>query len=207
MPRTLLDFHGPLADMLVEARGKYDDRPGPGQPGYLSDESADAVTAWRHLAITAHGYANGASVNGAKRPTWERFWQEGMDRAAFVKLLARQSRITRALAADGDMDTMLLDDSVRYWEYSHALSIMTDMDHAEAARRSGNKEAARRILLEMSLSIAVSAAYTGLDAAHVRETAQKCGTTRPKHPGSAPDGSRVWEPHPLFDLLSANRPV
>lgn len=206
MGQTVKDFHAALADMLTEARERYDARPGSGEPGYLGDAAMDAVTAWRHLASTANGYANGAGVRGI-RPTWEAFWTDGMDRAKFLKLVARRSRITRAIANGGDMDTMLIDDSVRYWEYSLALGIMTDIDHVMAAHGYGKAEAVRRIGLELLLSLKVAAAYTGLTVEALREVAESCGTTRPVYPGQGPDGSRAWEPHPLADLIVANRPT
>lgn len=206
MGQTVSGFHGALADMLTEARERHDARPKPGERGYLNDASQDAVTAWRHLASTANGYANGAGVRG-KRPTWEAFWADGMDRAKFLKLIARRSRITRAVANGGDMDTMLVDDSVRYWEYSLALSIMTDIDHVMAAHGYGKAEAVRRISLELLLSLKVAAAYTGLPVDALRETAESCGKVRPAYPGNGPDGSRVWEPHALADMITGNRPT
>lgn len=206
MGRTLVEFHGLLADMLTDARDKYDARPGPGESGYLNDASADAVTAWRHLAHVVDSYANGADKRGI-RPGWGAFWSDGMDRPALLKLIARRSRITRAVSNGGDMDTMLVDDSVRYWEYGLALSMMTDVDHLLAAHRCKKTEAVRRIGLELALSVTVVAAYTGLDAAEIQKTVEDCGTTRPTYPGHGPDGSRTWEPHPLFDLITANRPT
>jgi len=205
MGRTLGEFHGILADHLINARRRYDGRPGPGEPGYLSDESADAVTVWRHLAHVANMYANGEDVRG-KRPTWEAFWADGMDRAAFLRLIAKRSRITRALANGGDMDVMFVDDSVRYWEYDLALLTMTRVDHVEAARRYGKAEAVRRIGLELEVSLTVAQAYTGVDMATLRRTVRECGDARPTYPGHGPDG-RTWEPHPLFDLITANRPT
>lgn len=206
MSHTVAEFHGLLADRLVSARRKYDGRPGPGQPGYLNAESQDATTAWRHLAHLANGYANGGEKRGI-RPTWEAFWADGMDRAAFLRLIERRSRILRAVKNGGDMDTMLVDDSVRYWEYDLALGIMTHIDHVEAARRYNKPEAVRRIGLELDLSMIVAQAYTGLDLATLHRTARECGDVRPTYPGHGPDGSRTWEPHPLFDLITANRPT
>lgn len=206
MTRTLVEFHGLLADLLINARRKYDGRPGPGEPGYLGDESADAVTLWRHLASTVNGYANGAHVRGI-RPTWEAFWADGMDRAKFLKLVARRSRIVRAISNGGDMDTTLVDDSVRYWEYDLALSTVTNDGYAESARRSGNREAARRITLETEVDLTVIQAYTGVDLATLRSTLRECEGKHPAYPGQGPDGSRAWEAHPLFDLITANRPT
>lgn len=206
MTRSLSEFHGSLADMLTEARERHDARPKPGEPGYLGDASADAVTAWRHLASTVNGYANGAHKHGI-RPTWEAFWADGMDRAAFLKLIARRSRIVRAITSGGDMDTMLTDDSVKYWEYDLALEIMTDADHLMAAHAYGKAEPVRRISLELLLSLQVAAAYTGLTVDALRVTVESCGRTRPTHPGRGADGSRTWESHPLLDLITANRPV
>jgi hypothetical protein len=206
MAQTVSGFHGALADLLTEARERHDARPKPGEAGYLNDASQDAVTAWRHLASTANGYANGAETRGI-RPTWEAFWADGMDRAKFLKLIARRSRITRAVANKGDMDAMLYDDSVRYWEHGLALSIMTEIDHVMAAHGYGKAEAVRRIGLELLLSLKVAAAYTGLSVDVLRETAESCGKTRPTHPGHGPDGSRVWESHALADMITANRPT
>lgn len=205
MARTLVEVHGLLADCLISARRKYEGRPGPGQPGYLGDESADAVTLWRHLAHVVSIYANGAGVRGI-RPTWEAFWEDGMDRAAFLRLVARRSRIVRAISNGGDMDTTLLDDSVRYWEYELALSALTNDGHAESARQSGNREAARRIMLETETDLAVIQAYAGVDHATLRRTVRDCKGVRPTYPGYR-DGARKWDAHPLLDLITANRPT
>lgn len=216
MTRTLVEFHGLLADHLINARRKHDGRPGPGQDGYLGDASADAVTAWRHFADVVSKYANGAEVVRGRRPTWEAFWADGMDREAFLRLVTDRSRITRALSEGGDMDTMLVDDSVRYWEYELSLLIMTKVDHLGAARRYQNaelaqkhkrSEAVRRIDLELEVSLAVARAYTGVDLATLRRTIKECGTIRPVYPGRNADGSRKWEPHLLSDLITANRPT
>ena len=205
MARTLAEFHGILADLLTDARRRYDGRPGPGEPGYLDIESQNATTAWRHLAVTVHGYANGAHVRGI-RPTWEAFWADGMDRSKFLKLIARRSRIVRAISNGGDMDTTLVDDSVRYWENELATGIMTRVDHVEAARRYNKPDAVRRIGLELELSLTVAQAYTGVDMATLRRTVQGCGDVRPVYPTYDADGNRKWEAHPLFDLITANRP-
>lgn len=206
MTRSLVEFHGLLADMLTEARERYDARPKAGEPGYLGDASADAVTAWRHLASTVNGYANGAHKRGI-RPTWQAFWADGMDRTAFLKLVARRSRIVRAITNGGDMDTMLTDDSVKFWEHDLSLGIMTDVDHLMAAHAYGKAEPVRRISLELALSLQVAAAYTGLTVDALRVVVEGCGKTRPTHPGHDADGGRAWEPHPLFDLITANRPT
>ncbi len=203
MARTLVEVHGLLADMLISARRKYDGRPGPGELGYLGDASADAVTTWRHLADVVGRYANGAQVRGI-RPTWKAFWADGMDRNAYLRLVAGRSRIVRA---GDDMDAMLVDDSVRYWEYDLANTIMTKVDHVAAAHRYGKTEAVRRIGLELEVSLAVAQAYTGVDLTTLRRTVLDSGENRPAYPGRAADGGRKWEAHPLFDLITANRPT
>jgi len=206
MGRTVEEFHGLLADLLSNTRRKHDGRPGPGQPGYLSDESADAVTMWRHMAHMAHSYANGADVRGI-RPTGSDLWEDGMDRGKFLALITERSRILRAVKRGGDMDTMLVDDSVRYWEFTLALSTVTNDEHAESARQNGNREAARRIMLETEIDLALIRAYTDVDIATLRRTLRECEGERPVSPGRNGDGSRKWEPHPLFDLITANRPT
>jgi hypothetical protein len=206
MGRTVEEFHGLLADLLINTRRKHDGRPGPGQPGYLGQESQDAVTMWRHMAHMAHSYANGADVRGI-RPTWSDLWEDGMDRGKFLALITERSRILRAVKRGGDMDTMLVDDSVRYWEYSLALSTVTNDEHAESARRNGNREAARRIMLETEIDLALIRAYTDVDIATLRRTLRECKGERPTYPGTDADGNRKWEPHPLFDLITANRPT
>ncbi|AYD81482.1 hypothetical protein SEA_JUSTBECAUSE_327 [Streptomyces phage JustBecause] len=206
MGRTVAEFHGLLADLLINARRKHDGRPGLGEPGYLGQESQDAVTMWRHMAHMAHSYANGADVRGA-RPTWSDLWEDGMDRGKFLALITERSRILRAVKRGGDMDTTLMDDSVRYWEYSLALSTVTNDDHAESARQSGNREAARRITLETEIDLALIRAYTDVDIATLRRTLRECKSERPTYPGVDADGNRKWEPHPLFDLITANRPT
>lgn len=206
MGRTVAEFHGMLAQLLSNTRRKHDGRPGPGQPGYLGQESQDAVTMWRHMAHMAHSYANGADVRGI-RPTWSDLWEDGMDREKFLALITERSRILRAVERGGDMDTMLVDDSVRYWEFTLALSTVTNDDHAESARRSGNQEATRRIMLETEIDLALIRAYTDVDIATLRRTLRECGGKRPVSPGVDADGNRTWEPHPLFDLITANRPT
>ena len=206
MGRTVAEFHGMLAQLLSNTRRKHDGRPGPGQPGYLGQESQDAVTMWRHMAHMAHSYANGADVRGI-RPTWSDLWEDGMDREKFLALITERSRILRAVERGGDMDTMLVDDSVRYWEFTLALSTVTNDDHAESARRSGNQEATRRIMLETEIDLALIRAYTDVDIATLRRTLRECGGKCPVSPGVDADGNRTWEPHPLFDLITANRPT
>ena len=206
MGRTVEEFHGLLADLLINTRRKHDGRPGPGQLGYLGDESADAVTMWRHMAHLAHSYANGAEVRGI-RPTWSDLWEDGMDREKFLALITDRSRILRAVKSGGDMDAMLVDDSVRYWEFTLALSTVTDDENAESARQNGNREAARRIMLETEIDLAVIRAYTDVDIATLRRTLRECKGERPMSPGVDGNGARKWEPHPLFDLITANRPT
>jgi hypothetical protein len=206
MGRTVAEFHGLLADLLINTRRKYDGRPGPGQLGYLGQESQDAVTMWRHMAHMAHSYANGADVRGI-RPTWSDLWEDGMDREKFLALITERSRILRAVKRGGDMDTMPVDDSVRYWEFSLALSTVTNDEHAESARRSGNQEATRRIMLETEIDLALIRAYTDVDIATLRRRLRECKGERPVSPGVDADGNRKWEPHPLFDLITANRPT
>lgn len=206
MGRTVAKFHELLAQLLSNTRRKHDGRPGPGQPGYLSDESADAVTMWRHMAHMAHSYANGADVRGI-RPTWSDLWEDGMDREKFLALITERSRILRAVKRGGDMDAMLVDDSVRYWEYDLALFTVTNDECAESARQSGNREAARRLMLETEIDLALIRAYTGVGIATLRRTLRECKGERPTYPGRGRDGSRTWEPHPLFDLITANRPT
>ncbi len=201
MARTLEEFHGLLADLLISARRKNDGVPGPGQPGYLSDESADAVTMWRHMAHMVSVYANGADVRGV-HPTWAAFWEDAPTRDKFLSLVAERSRITRAVSRDGDMDVMYVGDSVRYWEFSLALSTVTNDEHAESARRSGNREATRRIMLETEIDLALIRAYTGVDIATLRRTLRECKGERP-----VTRAGHGWDAHPLFDLITANRPT
>lgn len=207
MGRSLTEFHALLADHLISARRAYDGRPKAGESGYLSDVSADAVNRWRHLASEVHRYANGDPVKpGGKRPTWEGFWADGLTRADFLKMVARRSRITRALRDGGDMDTMLIDDSVRYWEYELASSLVVKADHLAAAERMNAREAVRRLGLELEVSLALVVAYTGRDLGEVRRVLRECGTTRPAYPGGSASGGRTWEPHPMLDLITDNRP-
>lgn len=195
-----------LAMALHNARTAYDARPKPGESGYLGRESAEAVTTWKRLTHIVGIYANGAPIRGV-HPGWEAFWADGMDRAAFFKLVARQSRITRALANGGNMDTLLFSDSVRFWEHDLALAAVKDDYYAETARRNGNREAAHRLILETEIDVAVIQMYTGELVGLVREALKASNGEGPKHPGYGPDGSRTWEPHPLFDLITANRPT
>ena len=201
MARTLGEFHGLLADLLISARRKNDGVPGPGQPGYLGDESADSVTMWRHMAHMVNTYANGADVRGI-HPTWAAFWEDNPTREKFLALVTERSRITRALSRDGNMDPTYVGDSVRYWEFSLALSTVTNDEHAETARRNGNREAARRIMLETEIDLALIRAYTGVDIATLRRTLRDCKGERPMSPGA-----NGWDAHPLFDLITANRPT
>jgi hypothetical protein len=209
MTRTLAEFHGLLADHLISARRVYDGRPKAGEPGYLNDESADAVNRWRHLASEVHGYANGEPVKaGGKRPTWEDFWKDGLTRADFLKMIARRSRITRAVRDGGDMDAMLFDDSVRYWEYELASSVVVKADHLAAAERMNAREAVRRIGLELEVSLSLIQAYTGRDLGELRRALRECGSTRPAYPSArTDDGARVWESHPMLDLITTYRPT
>lgn len=195
-----------LATILHNAHTAHDARPKPGEAGYLGQESADAVTTWLHLVHLVNIYANGADKNGI-RPTWEAFWADGMDRATFLKLVARRSRITRALANGGDMDVMLIDDSVRHWEHDLARSVVSTDQYAERARRNGNREATHRLMLETEIGLAVIQAYTGVEITPVRDALAASKGEGPKYPGHAPDGSRAWESHPLLDLITGNRPT
>jgi hypothetical protein len=207
MGYTVEKFHGLLADLLISSRRQHDGRPGPGQPGYLGDASADAVTVWRHAAHVANIYANGAGALGI-RPGWEAFWEKGMDRAAYLRLLDERSRILRAVQNGGDMDTYLYDDSVRYWEYDLATMAITKADHLAAAERYGKKDAVRRIELEMYVTMTVIVMYTGLDRVTIGRTIRECGETRPEYPThTGTDGARAWKAHPLFDLITAHRPT
>lgn len=207
MGRMVTEFHGLMADLLISARRQHDGRPGPGQPGYLGDASADAVTVWRHAAHVANMYANGAGALGI-RPGWAAFWEDGLNRADFLRLMEERSRILRAVDNGGNMDTFLVDDSVRYWEYELATMAVTKADHAAAAERYRKAEAVRRIGLELDVTVTVTEMYTGLDRATILRTLRECGETRPEYPShGGEDGERVWKAHPLFDMITANRPT
>lgn len=200
--RTLDEFHRTLAALLVNAKNRHDARPGPGQPGYLGQDSQDAVTIWRRIAHIAHSYANGEDVKG-RRPTWADFWEDGLDLVDMITLVTNRSRYNRC---GDDLDASLVDDSVKYWEYGLVLSVVRDDVYAEAARRNGNAEAARRLMLETETGLAVITAYTGADARTVRDALHAADGKDPEAPGYA-GGARTYPTHPLLDMIAANRPV
>lgn len=195
-----------LGTILSNARKANDSVPKPGQPGYLSQESVDAVNRWRHLVHMVSIYANGAAVRGV-HAGWDQFWSDTMDREAFVKLVARRSRITRALSGDGNMDAPLYDDSVQCWEYDLAVATVRDDQYADRARRNGNQDATRQMMLETEIDLVLIRAYTGAEITPIRDALAASKGKDPKYPGHAVDGSRIWEPHPLLDLIVNNRPV
>lgn len=204
MARTLAEFHGIAADLMISARRQHDGRPGPGEPGYLNQESQDVVTVMRKTADLISGYANGAAVRGI-RPTWEAFWADGMDRAKYLKLIARRSRITRAIADGGDMDARLYDDSVRHWECGLAREVMWSAELIAAARLTGKSETIRRIELDHEVTVNFAVAYTGVSLAEFRRIVnaregEDVTTAFATEPGKHAD-------HPMAELITANRPT
>ncbi len=204
MARTLVEFHGIVADMLVEARRRYDERPAPGEPGYLNQASQDAVTTWRRMAHLVSGYANGAAVRGV-HPTWEAFWADGMDRSQYLKLIARRSRIVRTLANGGDLNTSPYGDSVRYWECGLAREVMNSAELVGVARKTGKPEVIRRIELDHDVTVKLAMAYTGVSQ-------EEIGRILDEREGedtmmAFASGAGQLPSHPMIDLISANRPT
>jgi len=204
MARTLEEFHGIVADLLISAKRQYDGRPKPGDLGYLNQASQDATTVWRRMVHLVSGYANGEDVRGV-HPTPEAFWEDGMSRADYLKLVTSRSRITRALANGGDMDTRLYDDSVRHWEDGLARAVMNSAELIGVARRTGNQETIRRIELDHEVTVNLAVAYTGVSLAEFRrivneregeDTMMAFATAPGKHPE-----------HPMAELITANRPT
>lgn len=205
MARTLVEFHGIVADMLISARRQYDGRPKSGETGYLNQDAQDAVTVWRRTAHLVSGYANGAAVRGI-RPTWEAFWVDGMDRAKYLKLVARRSRITRALTSgDGDMEARLYDESVRHWECGLAREVMWSAEMISAAYRTGNRETVRRIELDHEVAINLAVAYTGVSLAEFRRIVNEREGENTMMAFATEPGK--YADHPMAELITANRPT
>jgi hypothetical protein len=201
MTRTLEEFHGILADHLVSAKRKHDGRPKPGEPGYLNQDSQNAVTVWRRFAHLASGYANGADVRGV-RPTWEAFWADGIDRAGFLALLAERSRFNRCRK---DGTAKYYDDSVRHWECGLARSIMGSAELIGVARKTGKPETIKRIELDHEVTVQFARAYTGVSLAEFRRivndrAGEDTMTAFAEVSGKYPE-------HPMADLITANRPT
>jgi hypothetical protein len=201
MGRSLAEFHELLADHLVSAKRKHDGRPGPGEPGYLNQDSQNAVTVWRRFAHLASGYANGADVRGI-RPTGEAFWADGVDRDRFLALLSKRSRFNRC---DANGEAQFYDDSVRHWECSLARKIMWTAELISAARKTGNSETIKRIELDHEVTVQFARAYTGVSLAEFRRivndrAGENVSMAFATEPGKYAD-------HPMVDLITANRPT
>lgn len=204
MARTLVEFHGIAADLLISAKRQYDGRPKPGETGYLDQDSQNATTVWRRTVHLISGYANGTAVRGV-HPTPEAFWADGMDRAKFLKLVARRSRIVRAIVNGGDMEARLYDDSVRHWECGLARDVMHSAELIPAAWKTGNRETIRRIELDHEVTVNLAVAYTGVSLAEFRRIVneregESSMTAFAHESGKFPD-------HPMADLITANRPT
>lgn len=198
MGRTLAEFHGLLADYLTSAKRKHDGRPGPGQSGYLNQDSQNAVTEWRRLAHLTSGYANGAAVRGI-RPTWAAFWADGIDRAGFLRLIASRSRFNRCGKSS------LGEDSVKGWEYSLARSVMGSAEMTETGRKTGNAEIIERLQLDHEVTVRFARAYTGVSLAEFRRIMDERAGENTMMAFAAKVGE--YADHPMFDLITNNRPT
>lgn len=200
MARTLGEFHGILADDLISAKRNHDGRPQPGQPGYLNQDSQNAVTVWRRLAHLASDYANGTAVRGI-RPTWGAFWADGIDRAGLLALITERSRFNRC-RKDGTADTY--DDSIRWWECGLARGVTWTFELIETARRTGNPETIKRIELDHEVTVKFARAYTGVSLAEFRRIANEHASEDAMAFAAAPG---EYPEHPMIDLITANRPT
>lgn len=190
MARTVAEFHEIAAALLVEMKTEHDEMRTP-----------DNVTTWRHAAHVLSMYAN--KEKGADRTaTWGAFWSDGIDRIGFVRLLARRTRFARCQA---DGDAPLCDDSVEEWErlLAHAITA-AESAHAFAVKIH-KADAARRLGLELDMSLNIAAAYTGCSDDDLRAALRECDGEHPTYTHT-PEG-RVNNPHPLFELITANRPT
>lgn len=199
--RTLREFHGVLANRLVGAKREYDGRPKPGEPGYLNQDSQNAVTVWRRFAHLASDYANGADVRGI-RPTWEAFWADGINREGFLTLLSERSRFNRS---DANGEAQYYDDSVRYWECGLARSVMSSAELIGVARTTGKVETIKRIELDHEVTVQFARAYTGVDLAEFRRiVSDRAGEDVMM---AFAETSGKYPEHPMIDLIAANRPT
>lgn len=202
MTRKISEFHGILADMLISAKRQYDGRPASGEPGYLSQASQNAVTVWRRTAHLVDGYANGAARRGV-RPGWGALWDDGKDRAAFLRLVKKRSWFNRC-GENGEAP--LYEDSVSYWEFELARAVMDTASLVTVVRKGGSPETIRRIELEHEVTVHVAVAYTGVSLADFRRTVNKhagWGIDGPKGRGS----ERGYPLHPMLELITTNRPI
>jgi hypothetical protein len=187
--------------MLIVAKRQHDARPKPGQTGYLDQASQDAVTVWRRMAHLVNNYANGAAVRGI-RPTWEAFWVDGIDRAGMLALIAERSRFNRC-GEDGE--ARLYDDSVTAWEYRLAREVMWSAELVTAARKGGDAVTVRRIELDHGVAVLLTATYTGLDTPEIRQVVKSRAGEDVTMTFASTSGA--YASHPLFDLITANRPT
>lgn len=190
MARTVAEFHEIAATLLVEMKTAHDEMRTP-----------DNVTTWRHAASVLSMYAN--KEKGADRTaTWGAFWADGMDHIGFMRLLARRTRFARCRA---DGDAPLCDDSVTEWEFSLAEMLVTGESCNAYAAKMNRADAIRRLGLEFDVVVNVTAAYTGRSHGDIMAALRECDGEGPRY-SYGPDG-REYAPHPLFELITANRPT
>lgn len=187
--QKLSKVHEIMADFLDSARRVYEGRD---RPTATRIERENAVTRWRWTAHVINQYANGPEGS-----TWQAYWMDAMDRAAYLDLVNRRSRFQR----DGDGER----DSIEAWEYGLAVLLVTGQSHADAAVGYGKEEPVRRLGLELEITLGVAAAYTGLGSADIRRAMAESKGVMPSY--SYQNGERVYAENPLLKLITANRPT
>lgn len=190
MARTVAEFHEIAAGLLTAAKTAHD-----------GERTPDNVTVWRHTAHVLSMYAN--KEKGADRTaTWGAFWSDGIDHVGFTRLLARRTRFARC---EADGSAPLYDDSVAEWEFSLAEMIVTGESCNAYAVKMNRTDAIRRLGLEFDVVLNITAAYTGCSHDDIMTALRECDGEAPRY-SYGPDG-REYAPHPLFELITANRPT
>lgn len=191
MARTLAEANAIMANILDSARRVYDAR---NESGVTREGREDAVTAWRSAAYLINDYANGTD-----RDTWQAYWAEGMDHAAFLSLVTERSRFNR------DGVKVIERDSVARWEHGLAHELILSESVSAGARKHGKEEPIRRLKIEADVTFAVAMAYTGLGPLALMDALQKSAGTAPTY--GWVNGECVYHPHVLRELITANRPT
>jgi hypothetical protein len=203
--RTVVEFHATLAEMLISAKRQHDGREA---AGLTAAERAGTVDMWRRFAHLAGIYANGAAVRGI-RPNWKAFWEDGIDRAGMLRLIARRGRFTRLHETENAAE-VLSDDTLDDWECRLAGELVFTLSLVESPLSRTDAFTSRRVATEHDVTLSVARAYTGLDLATLRRAVREADGVKPVYGyGNLPDGGygRQYRPHALMELITANRPT
>lgn len=151
----------------------------------------DVVTVWRRVVHLLSHYANGTDGE-----TQRAFWRTDGRHVDFLRLIKRRSRFNRCDALGG---ALLERDRISAWEADLARELMRTDGALALARELGKLEPVRRLSRELEVTFKIIQAYTGCATWEIRAALAECEGARPE--GWCPEG------HPLFELISTNRPV